>query len=345
MVLTSHYAYMLAPGPSLLNFLWTGVDLFFVISGFVFGPAVFSGVGPLVPYALRRFFRIYPLYFFSLVLYLLVAPADPEKYVYFVRHLFFLGTASSAHEAFFFNPAYWSLPAEVEYYLALPLLALILVKRHWAIWALLGVFLLVRLAIAATATPFSVPEPNLPAILKIHLPGVMIEFLAGVALYWVYRRFRRSPRRGWPTLVLIVGLTQWLALGLFFVGYGDQGIKDSLWLRAYFSFLCAASYSFILFGLLNLASYRSKRFLKIAAVFGSLSFGVYLFHFLVLKVYQGSGVSLPGPVAYVVCLFAVLTLSIIAHYLVESPLRDFGRRLAQQWLVAMPGIPERSRSV
>lgn len=43
MVLTSHYAYFFTSELSFLNFLQTGVDLFFIISGFVFAPLILSG--------------------------------------------------------------------------------------------------------------------------------------------------------------------------------------------------------------------------------------------------------------------------------------------------------------
>ncbi|MEX2365217.1 MAG: hypothetical protein WD601_01335, partial [Pseudohongiellaceae bacterium] len=63
MVLVTHYARFITSAGSGLDFLWTGVDLFFVISGFVFAPMVFGEKVAIGPYLVRRFFRIYPLYF------------------------------------------------------------------------------------------------------------------------------------------------------------------------------------------------------------------------------------------------------------------------------------------
>ncbi|MGQ9658741.1 MAG: acyltransferase family protein, partial [Thermochromatium sp.] len=93
------------------------------------------------PYTIRRVFRLYPLYLVSLPLYYLIAPESPDKPFYLLKHLVFLGTTSGAHEAFFFNPAYWSLPVEVEYYLLLPLLAAIVAGRVWVVLVLFGIFL------------------------------------------------------------------------------------------------------------------------------------------------------------------------------------------------------------
>lgn len=330
MVLTSHYSHFMTPGPSLLQFLWTGVDLFFVISGFVFGPAIFAGSFQVAPYAIKRLFRIYPLYLFSLLLYFLITPDHPDKSLYFVKHLLFLGTTSSVQEAFFFNPAYWSLPVEIEYYLLLPILAWMVVRYVGGLWWILALFLIIRFAIIAGATPFSIPEPNFLGILKIHIPGILIEFLVGVVLYWSYQRFRLTASRYWSIVVLAGGLLLWLALGSFFVYRGDQGINENIWLRAYFSFLCALSYGLILFGLLMLIRGQNTFFILAATLLGNLSYGVYLFHTLILRLYESSGISMPGPVAYLLCASAVLMLSALAHHLIEKPAREFGRGIARK---------------
>ncbi|EXJ15775.1 acyltransferase family protein [Imhoffiella purpurea] len=328
MVLTAHYSKLVISGPSLLSFMWSGVDLFFVISGFVFAPLLLSGGFALGPFAIRRLFRIYPLYLFSLLLYALMTPGDPSKPLYFVKHLLFLGTTESAREAFFFNPAYWSLPVEVEYYLALPLLAWLLRGRILWVVLLLVLFLGLRLVIVSGATSFSAPDPNLLTIFRFHLPGILIEFLVGVLLYWAYRRCNATGGGRWPTAALAAGVALWLVLALFFAYRGDPGINASLLLRSYFSFLAALSYGLILFWMLMRVRCRGPLCMRIALTLGALSYGVYLLHILVLRLYEGSELDLPGPYAYLLCSAAVVALAGIAHVLIEQPMRDYGRALA-----------------
>ena len=70
MVMLCHYrSIVFGDERNLLSFLWTGVDLFFVISGFVFAPHITNAKIKLNSFFIRRFFRIYPLYFLSLWIY------------------------------------------------------------------------------------------------------------------------------------------------------------------------------------------------------------------------------------------------------------------------------------
>ena len=331
MVFTAHAAHLLTPDPAFLKFLWTGVDLFFVISGFVFAPLLLSGGFAIRPYAIRRVFRLYPLYLVSLPLYYLIAPESPDKLLYLLRHLVFLGTASGAHEAFFFNPAYWSLPVEVEYYLLLPLLALIVAGRLWVVLALFGGFCVVRFGIVLGATSFASPDPNWLSILRVHLPGILIQFLIGVFVHVAHQHWIDSGRRLWPMLAGAGGFALWLSLGLFFARHGDPGISAHLWLKSYFSLLCAIGYGLMLFGLLGLLRGLDGRARRSAFFLGNLSYGVYLFHILVLRLYERSDLALPGVLAFIVCALAVLALALLGHHLVEHPARTFGRRLASRY--------------
>ena len=69
MVMWWHYRHWVMPERDVDAFAYTGVDLFFVLSGFVFAPYVFGKPLALGPYMLRRVLRIFPLYVVALLLY------------------------------------------------------------------------------------------------------------------------------------------------------------------------------------------------------------------------------------------------------------------------------------
>jgi len=129
-VLCFHYQFFGHPDwerGSISGFGWTGVDLFFVLSGFLIAGQLFESVAKGKPVSVReffikRFFRIIPPYMLVLALYLAI-PAVREwghlspVWKYFTFTLNFgqdpgkYGTFSHA----------WSLCVEEQFYLLLPL--------------------------------------------------------------------------------------------------------------------------------------------------------------------------------------------------------------------------------
>lgn len=114
---------------------WMGVDLFFVLSGFLIGSQVFASLRDtgrldLKTFYLRRAFRILPAFFVVLGLYLawpawretpLMQPA--WQFLTFTFNLLF-----DAPQRYAFSHA-WSLCVEEHFYLVFPLLAVALAGR------------------------------------------------------------------------------------------------------------------------------------------------------------------------------------------------------------------------
>ncbi len=130
---------------------WIGVDLFFVLSGFLIGSQLFKpyliGEQPsLGKFYKRRAFRILPAFFVVLLLYVLVplwreapGPYAGWQYASFTWNLLLLGYPE--------NRAFshvWSLCVEEHFYLVFPLLLLLLMRKP-AVWKTAVVFLLIVL--------------------------------------------------------------------------------------------------------------------------------------------------------------------------------------------------------
>jgi len=114
--------------PFLLNG-WTGVDLFFVLSGFLIGRQAWRRDG-LARFWLRRLTRIAPAYLACLAVVAvgITARGDwPKAGASFAAHLLMLQDYTGAG----FVPAFWSLGAEEKFYLAAPLIV-------WAVALLPG---------------------------------------------------------------------------------------------------------------------------------------------------------------------------------------------------------------
>lgn len=115
-----------------LNWASKGVGIFAVLSGFLIYRSVASITtwNGLKNYFVKRFFRIYPLYFVSVLICALFSqynvPRGVLNYKYFFEDLFMLRLIPITQGA---NPVYWTLYVEILFYLALPVIILGLRKR------------------------------------------------------------------------------------------------------------------------------------------------------------------------------------------------------------------------
>lgn len=111
------------------NWGWTGVDLFFVLSGYLIGKQLWrerlsTGTVRFVPFILRRGLRIWPLFFAMLVYYSLFGPIHPKIWDYAFLTNFARGKRG-------FDDA-WSLSTEEQFYIIVPLVIIVSAKLRWA---------------------------------------------------------------------------------------------------------------------------------------------------------------------------------------------------------------------
>ncbi len=327
MVMVVHYQTFLGLKLGLFEFMHTGVDLFFVISGFVFAPYFFGRGLRLAPFFVRRLCRIYPLYALSLLAYAGLRLWQGQPTEHFVTHLLFLHTMESPAIAFYYNPAFWSLPAEVEFYLALPVLAALAARWRLAL-PLLGVL---ALALHLALAYHSPSDPKAPldawAILCIHLPGVLVEFLLGV-LAWRMTRLPWSKAAHWA--LLAAGVALWLALALWLEDLSRRNaIPASDVARGNVGLFFALAYALVVAGLAGGQVPASGGVRRLGLLAGNLSYGIYLFHNALPGAVNGLVPGLPAPGLGLICVILTLLTAALLHHLVEDPARNWGRRWAK----------------
>jgi len=331
MVVFAHYHGIAHMDPGLLRFAFTGVDLFFVISGFVFAPYLFGRLLQPVPFLIRRVFRIYPLYVLALICYAALHWVHGAANDYFFTHLFFLETTQSLDIAFYYNPAFWSLPPEVEFYLVLPLLALLMRRGSWFVWMAVAA-LLVHLMVAMEFPRHLDPaHPGSWALLSVHLPGLLIEFFIG-ACAWFLAQKNPSTTTRWG--LLVAGVLSWLGLAwvfssLFAAG-GDQAIVENAWLRGNLGMLAALSYALVVSACVGWWPSPPSWIRQGALGLGHLSYGLYLLHNATPQLLQPvAGWFSPAVFAGLCFLVTVMGVGLV-HVTVEAPLREWGRRWADR---------------
>jgi len=149
-VLTHYQLERPTPFP-FLRYGWVGVDLFFVLSGYLIGGQLLSlqlkrGSIPFRTFYLRRFMRTLPSYYVALALYVMIPALNPvlgvkPNLVVLAYYLTF--TQNLALMMPYFQIS-WSLCIEEHFYLLLPLVILFL--RRWNRRIILLVFLVVFLS-------------------------------------------------------------------------------------------------------------------------------------------------------------------------------------------------------
>lgn len=307
-----------------MAFAFTGVDLFFVLSGFVFAPMVMAGQPPaLRAYAVRRVSRIYPAYLAALALYVWLAWRAGKPLLYLPEHLL-MAHMQSREMTFYYNPVFWSLPSEVAFYALAPLLAWWLGRNCQVRWGwLLLMALAARLAMIG---PSDGAAQNWAYLGLHHLPGLLIEFFLGI-LVW-----QRS-RQPWPTryawLLLLGAAVGWLALAALFKELERQA-GGSYWKNGQLSLAAAACFALALWASLVLPRPGPNSWLwQLGLWGGKLSYSVYLLHIAWLTpalIWTQAWGSLTGSALALTC----MGLSCWAlHAIVEEPARRAGRRWAE----------------
>ena len=313
---------------------WMGVDLFFVISGFVIGLSALQGYkadGPAFrgPFARRRLWRIVPLYALTAVLFvLLVNPSLlslPRRTLalHLASHAAFLHNLHPSTHGSIDGPN-WSVALEMQFYLAMLVLTPWLVRRRpltvltamvLASWAWRGLVVWVIGAGEINAHRLQVYSSQLPGTLDAFAFGIVLAMiLAAPERNPACARLLKATWRNFAIWSLAFGLLLWLTMGIFWsTGYWDDAAMIVFWrtlLAATFGSAVAAA-----------ATLPSQRLLLLAPLgyLGEISYGLYLWHLPVLltltaRASMTRGALLAGGLA------ATIALAALSWHFLEKPL-------------------------
>lgn len=321
LVVWAHWAGPLKVQGGLGLFAFTGVDIFFVISGFVFAPHVLGRIQiNLKAYALRRLLRIYPAYLVALAVYAGLAWWAGKPLLYLPEHLL-MAHLQSREMAFYYNPPFWSLPAEVQFYALVPFFSWLAFKNRRLFWPLLfaaGVVLrLVLLPIVDGAAQ------NMAYLMLHHVPGMLSEFLLGV---WAWQRVADKPTNR-SAVWVVLGVC--IAFGAAVIYLRIEGLPGrASWFNGQLGYWVSAGFACILVGS---ADWSPRNALGLAAGvwLGRLSYGTYLLHtaWLAPLLWLNRAHVLPVAGVLVVGLLCTGVSALAVYRLVEDPARKWGGRL------------------
>jgi peptidoglycan/LPS O-acetylase OafA/YrhL len=295
---------------SVFQFGHAGVDLFFVISGFIILFVHFDDIGRpgrIWHYLGRRLTRLLPAYWVAVALTLALARLGGHMPNLNEIAWAILPVPISADPVL---GVAWTLQYEFTFYAAFA----VLILNRTAGLALMAVWLVAVACLAAMEW-----DPGLPPAYW----GIFnIEFFAGMAVAY---RLRRGGLAGYKGIL-------WMGVGLFVAA---ALAEDLGWMDGYTSFARLAyglPSAMILLGGVEASRRGNAHVPGLLRTLGSASYSLYLFHFIFIGVLwkiwlaAGLGATLSPVIGAAVFAFVAIAGGIVMSRLVEYPLMRFIRQ-------------------
>ncbi len=311
-----------------LDFGRIGVVLFFGISGFVIPSSLKPGQHPL-SFWVKRFFRLYPLFWFSIVAALAIQWWLPGR-AFPIRDIF--ANVTMVPEAFgaeYVQAVYWTLSVELVFYGLCYVLFLRKIHENARILTVLAAALAILFFLYQNANvgPLTGVRSFFPRLQGEFL-GPTLGHLSIMLLGALCRVYYQKPDR--KLVYAITGLSLfWLVLypvcGLVVLQTAQK--TDEI-VRLFFPYpIAVALFLIFLFGV--------KVRLPFTVWLGQVSYSLYLLHdvmvyavgYLREKLIPGF---VPGVLSYIIfCTLVAIAAAALSYRFVEKPTHELGLKLAR----------------
>lgn len=328
-----------------------GVDLFFVISGFVIALSAFGRLeaGPyrgfLRAFTRARLARIVPLYYLTCLVFLIFSqPAlvfVPGIWRQVLSHAVFLHSWIPSHSGGI-DGVNWSVSVEMQFYAAMLLLAPWLRRTHWVAIAAAGM----GLAWCWRAAVFFLVRAHAPGdtfqmfVFTTELPGMADEFAAGILL----ARLVCSPagqvllRWAGRWFFVVPAVTVAVLAAVLHVYWQHGAYWNSPAMVTAFRTPMALAAALLVLSACTLQSPAALRITAPLRYLGTISYGIYLWHLpVLLALKRVSWVDGPTALPYVIGL--TLLLASLSWHFFERPFMQRAGRVRPRPAAGSAGPP------
>jgi peptidoglycan/LPS O-acetylase OafA/YrhL len=321
-----------------------GVQLFFIVSALTISMTYESHIARYgtnfrsqVAWFTKRFFRIAPLYYLAAVLY----PIEQYAIYEFSRHrygglvhvpdvianMLFLHTwIPSANNSVV--PGGWSIGVEMFFYTLVPFCWMVVpIRRRVRVLCLSAIgFLIVTEFVSKVLTGSFFIGDN--TYLYYWFPAQAPVLTIGLVFYFLYKSQLRSPSGSTPTIIWLGGFLIFFLTGIYLGTWKDIApvLTPTILAVAY---ICA------ILGLRDWLRYIVVS--KLLTFLGRISYGVYIYHFVVLDLLRAAVRTFhfdrSGPFAlplfFVTAIVATSGIALISKWVIEDPGIAYGHRLSR----------------
>lgn len=300
------------------NFGKFGLVIFFLVSGFVIPLSLEKGTS-IKKFWIGRLFRLYPLYWFSLIasLFLFGMGFKQVLTIDFSQNiaLHSLVNVTMLQEFLGFPhaiPLYYTLTLEMAFYIACTLLFLLgwHRKSYGIAWIALSVNVLLGLLA--------------PVILERRVPFAGLFYILCLFIGTVLYRFHMGSIARKSVLQLLGTTAAVTSVGIYinYVMYFKENPSNR------FSFAAVAlSWTIAFAFFIAVYLWRETKFPKIFIWLGSISYSLYLLHPLVLKTFSDL---LPPMPSFIVTIPATLLIAAVTYNFIEIPCLNLGYKVRKR---------------
>ena len=278
-----------------------GVELFFVISGYLACLSLSSGKS-IIAFYKKRIVRILPLYYFCILYYFFTetfifkAIPDDSLNLYWLRYIFCLnGIVPSSGEYFWSNIGItWTIPVFFVFYLLAPLIVKLSKTTLFSCIMLIG-FIGLRFIIHKLCPRWFSSFDYLPC------------FIIGVVVYNAKKENSRFITS--VCLLLFVIVLRWIESGGYIFDSVNIILPSVFVISAVFAVMLICSDQFVL---------QKLRFVRIIDILDEHSYTLYLVHGIVFcGIIDKFNINIYFRIA--IAIFGTVFLTIIIHKFIEKP--------------------------
>lgn len=317
-----------------VKFGWTGVDLFFVLSGFLISSPLFSQIKQGIPisfkqFFLKRFFRIIPAFLVVISIYFFIPDFREReslsplwKFLSFTQNfgLDLQKSGTFSHS--------WSLCVEEHFYLFLPIILICMQFTRYfkkAYWLLIILFLFGFFIRNYGWNNFILPDIDKGNVWLVWYKYIYYPtynrldgLLAGVSIAGLYHFSPNLWKKvaGFGNLLLVLSLI--ILAGAYAVCYEEESYAATI-----FGFpLVALGYGLGVMGALSPTTFLYKWNSRITTFIATLSYSLYLTHKGVIHLTQAllaNKIEVNGNLMLFICIASCVLAALLLNLTVEKP--------------------------
>ena len=321
-----------------------GVYLFFVLSGFLLTYSLLNkNEFSVKSYYLRRFLRISPLYYSVVIcvfLYQLISGSISTKYLHikdglsgFIQHIFFYQG----------DGLFWTIPTEIQFYIVLPLIVMILCKYKLKAFYFLSllisinfiIYFLVNIKLISNNYLISFNLTDRGNFIDVFFCGIVAAFLINNStIKSLYAKNKNRFDIFFLLLFLFILLCSCVFVAKQFVFFKQIGYDVR-----FLSLIYGICWSLILISIMFGNRFLKSIFeLKVLRTIGITGFSWYLLHMAVIstvnQVFDMIDLNI-NILKFIFSFASLYILCVVTYTLIEKPFVNIGKALTQKKLLSI----------